>query len=90
MGWCLNSWVCCAVGLLAMFPFIISLLSFPFYHSPFIIAFIIAVVLLAMSPFVIALHRGKNARGHVTLNKHLAFLKFCLYEVAAEHFIATF
>ena len=58
--------------------------------SPFIIAFIIAVVLLAMSPFIITLHRGKDERGHVTLNKHLAFLKFCLYEVAAEHFIATF
>ena len=66
------------------------LLSFPFYHFPFIIAFIIAVVLLAMSPFIIALHRGKDERGHVTLNKHLAFFKFCLYEVAAEHFIATF
>ena len=58
--------------------------------SPFIIAFVIAVVLLAMSPFIITLRRGKDERGHVTLNKHLAFLKFCLYEVAAEHFTFTF
>ena len=49
-----------------------------------------SVLILAMSPFIIALHRGKDERGHVTLNKHLAFLKFCLYEVAAEHFIGTF
>ena len=40
-----------------------------------------SVLILAMSPFIIALHRGKDERGHVTLNKHLAFLKFCLYEV---------
>ena len=69
-----------SVLILAMSPFIIA----------FIIAFIIPVVLLAMSPFIIALHRGKDERGHVTLNKHLAFLKFCLYEVAAEHFTFTF
>ena len=78
MGCCLNSWVCFDFG------------NVSFYHCPFIIAFIIAVVLLAMSPFIITLRRGKDERGHVTLNKHLAFLKFCLYEVAAEHFIATF
>ena len=78
MGCCLNSWVCFDFG------------NVSFYHCPFIIAFIIAVVLLEMSPFIITLHREKDERGHVTLNKHLAFLKFCLYEVAAEHFIATF
>ena len=85
MGCCLNSWVCFDFGNVSFYhcPFIIA-------HCPFIIAFIIAVVLLAMSPFIITLHRGKDERGHVTLNKHLAFLKFCLYEVAAELFIATF